>query len=169
MIDMFFYLSNTVFFYIECEYLVMYSSFGILKIRKQSLIHLLVFKNSITSYVINYNITYFLNTVYGSIINGYTSRFKLIGVGYRQYYSNNIVMYKLRYNHLVYNVVPLNIITYKKHKKKKFFSLFSLDSNKLNNIVHLWMTYRVPNVYTKKGFFKKGKTVIFKKIVKKLL
>lgn len=82
-------------------------------------------------------IIFFLKYVFLLINNGYFNKFKIVGVGYRQFSSDNIVIYKLRYSHLVYNILPFNILTFKKHKRRKFFTLFSLNKNELNRIMHL--------------------------------
>ena len=169
MLNNFFFINSNIFFYIECNFFILYSFLGIIKVKNKDLIRFFWSKNIIyTNYFIN-QISFFLHELFLLINNGYFNKFKIIGVGYRQFYSNNMVIYKLRYSHLIYNILPLDIITFKKKKNKKYFTLFSLNKNRLNKILHLWLLYRVPNVYTKKGFFKKGKKYNFKKMVKKLL
>lgn len=52
-------------------------------------------------------------------LHGHISRFRLVGVGYRQFYNDNLSVYKLRYSHLIYYNMPLNILGFKKNKRKK--------------------------------------------------
>ena len=100
-------------------------------------------------------------------IHGYISRFKLVGVGYRQFYNDNLSVYKLRYSHLVYYSIPLNTLGFKKNKRKKLFSIFGLNRDVVNSTVNLWMSYRVCNVFTLKGFFKHNKYYNSKLFIKK--
>jgi len=169
MLINYFYIFNNIFFYIEYDFFVFYSFLGIIKIKNKDLITFYIKCNTFFSRFINNNIVFFLDFIFVLINQGYFNKFKIVGVGYRQFYSDNIVIYKLRYSHLVYNVLPFNILSFKKHKRRKYFTLFSLNKNELNRIMHVWLGYRIKNVYTKKGFFKKDKHVYFKEIIKKLL
>ena len=169
MLNKYFYILNNIFFYIEYDFLILYSYLGIIKIKNKDLINYFIRFNTLFSRVVNNHILYFLRFIFLLINQGYFNKFKIIGVGYRQFYSNNMVIYKLRYSHLIYNILPFDILTFKKHKRRKYFTLFSLNKNKLNKVMHIWLTYRIKNVYTKKGFFKKNKKVFFKEIVKKIL
>lgn len=169
MLTNYFCILNNIFFYIEYSFFIFYSFLGIIKIKNKDLIFFFIKLNTLFSRKINNNIIFFLKFIFLLINQGYTNKFKVIGVGYRQFYSDNIVVYKLRYNHLIYKILPFNILTFKKHKRRKYFTLFSLNKNELNKIMHIWLTYRIKNIYTKKGFFKKNKQVFFKEIIKKLL
>jgi len=169
MLRNFFNLNTNLIFYIEGNYLILCGFLGIIKIKKKLLLNFFIKKNLLFSYYFYRSITLFLNNIVVLINYGYSNKFKIIGVGYRQFYDNNLVVYKLRYSHLIYNILPLNILSFKKHKKKKFYTLFGLNKNDINKMLHIWLSYRVPNVYTKKGFFKQNKIINFKKITKKLL
>lgn len=169
MLKNYFYITSNLFFYLECDNIIIFSNLGIIKIKNNSLIDFFIIKYSLYSYWFNNSISFFFRHLFLLTSYGYTNTFKIVGVGYRQFYSNNIVIYKLRYSHLIYKVLPLDILTFKKKKKKTYFTLFSLNKNKLNNILHIWLSYRIANVYTKKGFFKKNHTINFKEIIKKLL
>ena len=118
---------------------------------------------------VNHTLSSLLSELFLLIYLGYYNKFKIIGVGYRQFYDNNIVVYKLRYSHLIYNVLDLSLLVTKKLKKKKYFTVYSLDKSRLNRLINVWLNYRVPNVYTKKGFIKRGSTVRFKKVTKKIM
>ena len=169
MLKYFIYIINTYFFYIEFDMLILYSSIGIIKIRNKLLKYFFIKKNIFFSLFTHYNILSFVKLVFHTISYGYTSRFTLVGIGYRQFYSNSIIVYKLWYNHLIFKTLPLDLITFKKNKKRKYFSVFSLNKNKLNRIINIWSSYRIMNVYTKKGFFKKSNVYYYKPIIKKLI
>lgn len=169
MLKHFFYLSNIIFFYIEFDFFILYSFLGIIKIKNESLTSFLSRYNSIYSWSLKDEIVFFLKSIFLLINFGYYNKFKLIGIGYRQFYSNNIVIYKLRYSHLVYKILPFDILTFKKKKKRKYFWLYSLNKNNLNRILHLWLSYRIMNVYTKKGFYKKNQKYYYKTVIKKLI
>lgn len=66
-------------------------------------------------------------------------------------------------------MLPLDILTTRKNKKKKYFTLFSLNKNKLNKVLHIRLSYRIMNIYTKKGFFKKNNKYYYKPVIKKLV
>jgi len=137
MLKYFIYPINITFFYIEFDFIIVYSHYGIIKI-KNDVFYALFFKNNILySLFINKNIVFFIKNLFILINSGYTSKFTLVGIGYRQFYSNNIVIFKLWYNHLVHKILPLDLLTIKKNKKKKYFTLFSLNKNKLNKVLHI--------------------------------
>ena len=169
MLKQFFFLSNIIFFYIEFDFFIFYSTLGIIKIKNKNLTHYLLKANTLLTLANNTTLVFFMNIIDKLINFGYVNKFKLVGVGYRQFYSNNIIVFKLWYSHLVYKILPLNILTFKKNKKKPFFCLYSLDKNNLNRVLHLWLSYRIRNTYTKKGFLKKNKEYYTKPIIKKLI
>ena len=149
--------------------IILYSHLGIIKIRNKLLKSFFIKKNTFFSLFTHYNIISFVKLIFHTINFGYTNRFTLVGIGYRQFYSNSVVVYKLWYNHLIFKTLPLDIITFKKNKKRKYFSIFSLNKNKVNKIINVWSSYRIMNVYTKKGFFKKNNAYYYKPIIKKLI
>lgn len=169
MLKNYFNTASNILVYIECNFCIAYSTLGIIRIRSNNLTQLYYKKYTVTSLNVNHTVTFLLRELFILISLGYTNKFKLVGVGYRQFYENNIVVYKLRYSHLIYNVLDFSVLTTKKLKKKKFFTIFSLNKNKLNRLLNIWLLYRVPNVYTKKGIIKKGSTFNFKKMIKKIL
>jgi len=137
MLKNYIFLNTYVFFYIECDILILYSPLGIIKIKKKEFSFCYVKKHNFMSYFFNNNLSFFIRNIFLLITHGYFNKFKIIGVGYRQFYSNNIVVYKLRYSHLIYNILPLNLLLFKKNKKRKYFSLYGLDKDKVNNIINI--------------------------------
>lgn len=95
MLKYFIYLINTYFFYIEFDTLILYSRIGIIKIRNKLLKFFFIKKNFFFSLFTHYNIISFVKLVFHTISYGYTSRFTLVGIGYRQFYSNSLIVYKL--------------------------------------------------------------------------
>lgn len=169
MLKYFIYPINISFFYIEFDFLILYSHYGVIKIKNDMLTTFFCKNNLLYSLFINKNIVFFIKNIFILINSGCMNKFTLVGIGYRQFYSNNIVIYKLWYNHLVYKILPLDLLTIKKSKKRKYFTLFSLNKNKLNKVLHIWLSYRIMNIYTKKGFFKKNKKYYYKPVIKKLV
>lgn len=169
MLRNFINICNNVFCYLECNYSIVYSTLGIIRIKSQHLSDLFINKLTFCSIKVNITLTLLLREIFLLISLGYFSKFKIVGVGYRQFYEDNVVVYKLRYSHLIFNILDLDVLVAKKHKKKKYFTIFSLNKFKLNRILNIWLLYRVPNVYTKKGFLKKGVTINFKKMMKKII
>jgi len=169
MLKNYFNTASNILVYIECNFCIAYSSLGIIRLKSNHLSNLYYTRNTVTSLTVNNTVSFILRELFILISLGYTNKFKLVGVGYRQFYENNIVVYKLRYSHLIYNVLDFAVLTTKKLKKKKFFTVFSLNKNKLNRLFNIWLLYRVPNVYTKKGIIKKGSSLNFKKMMKKIL
>lgn len=137
MLKKYFYISNLFFFYIEFDFYILFSFLGIIKIKNSSIVSFFLKKNTLFFFSINDSVIFFIKSIFLLIDYGYFNKFTLVGIGYRQYYSNNIVIYKLWYNHLVYKILPFDIITFKKNKKRKYFTLFSLNKNKLNKIFHI--------------------------------
>lgn len=136
MLKNYFFITSHIFFYIECNFFILYSFLGIIKVKNVNLPVFFIEKHTLYSNNFNITFAFFLRELFNVINNGYFNKFKIIGVGNRQFYSTNIVIYKLRYSHLIYNLLPLDLLTFKKHKKKKYFTLFGLDKNKVNKVLH---------------------------------
>lgn len=130
-------IKSYVFFYLECDFFIFVSHLGIVKVRNIKLMNLYIERSIIKSFVISYQVSRLLSYIFLLISKGYKNQFKLIGVGYRQFYSNNMVVYKLRYSHLIYNILPIDILSFKKNKKKKFFSLYGLNKERINTMINL--------------------------------
>lgn len=156
-------------FYKEYNFVITYSLLGSIKIKDSFFSNFYIKLNILFSRNIISSFKSFLNRLFKTINIGSVNKFSLTGVGYRKFYSDNIVVYKLRYSHLIYKILPLNVLDFKKHKRRKFFSLFSLNQDLLNKVTYRWLSYRITNIYTKKGFLKKDKKMLFKERFKKLL
>lgn len=137
MLEKYFSIVNNIYVYIEYNFVILYSFLGILKVKNNDFIRVFIKKNIMFSIRMNPSMVFFIRNIFLLISYGYFKKFKLVGIGYRQFYSNNIIVYKLRYSHLIHNILPLNILTFKKHKRRKFFTLFGLNKNELNKIIHI--------------------------------
>lgn len=161
----YFFSKNNFFFYKECNIFLFYTSLGIIKIKKNRLINLFIRKN----FYHLYNLYFFKFQLFNNLIKwinfGYFNKLRIVGIGYRRFYDNNAIVYKLRYNHLIYKVIPFDIVTFKTRKRRKFIPFFSFNEPVNNKIFHIFLLYRISNVYTKKGFFKMNKRVNFKKVI----
>ena len=170
MLSTYISLVGNFFFYIENNYIILCSKLGIWKVQNTFFKNLFIYEqNNLVSSYFDRSLMLYLKDLFLIINFGYFSKFKIIGVGYKQFYIDNIVIYKLRYSHLIYKILPFQLLSFKKTKKKKFYTVFGINKNNVNSIVDMWTTYRISNVYTKKGFFKKNKKVYFKTVVKKRL
>lgn len=95
MLKYFIYPINISFFYIEFDFLILYSHYGVIKIKNDMLTTFFCKNNLLYSLFINKNIVFFIKNIFILINSGCMNKFTLVGIGYRQFYSNNIVIYKL--------------------------------------------------------------------------
>jgi len=159
------------FYYLECTALLVYDKYGILKMQNNNFLNCLTLNYNIYSFI-NLNIVeslnYLLSYMFRIASIGYRLKYELIGMGYRQYYRNQCIVFQLWYNHMIYKTVPFYIVTFKKKKKRKFNTLFGFNKIKINTLLHFWLSYRIKNIYTGKGMSMKGRKYLRKKMVKKL-
>jgi ribosomal protein L6P/L9E len=99
-----------------------------------------------------------LSKSFANIQNGLTKGFYaellLRGVGFKCYFLNsNKILFNLGYSHFILYEVPLEIIIY--IKKGKLF-LYSLNKEKLGDVVRMFKNFRVPDVYKAKGIVEVG-------------
>jgi len=141
MLSHYYNLSGSYCCYLESNFFILFSKLGILKIKNHLFFNFYYFTNqevnSLISSYYNRSFSLYLKDLFLIINYGYFNKFKLIGVGYKQFYINNVVVYKLRYSHLIYKVLPFNLISFKKHKKKKFYTIFGLNKTHVNSIIDL--------------------------------
>lgn len=122
-----------------------------------------------TSNLSSTNISVVLNTfsTFRSLISSITFRlfsfvktiFKLNGIGYRIFFSNNFYFFKLGYSHLILNY--LELFSFFARRKLKFLIIHGLFSpvHSLYQVLH----YRKINVYTGKGIMTLNNSKLFKK------
>jgi ribosomal protein L6P/L9E len=97
-----------------------------------------------------------------SILIGFRGKFKIVGRGYKLHKKNNSLIFKLGYSHLIFKNLNLSLFLKKKDKKKLFFTLISLNSYLITSYINIFKSYRLPNIYKKKGIFNNTKKVNFK-------
>lgn len=140
---------------IKCAFFSTYSQFLLIY---KSFYYYFINNNNFSIGSIIYNIRLFiLNSIFGSI-----GRFRLIGRGYKSYPFYNNFLFKLGYSHLVYYTMPLNVSALRKDKKHYFFRIISTDNVIIFNNLFTIKNFRIPNVYSKKGFFPLGEEISFK-------
>lgn len=170
------------FIYIENNSIVFFSKKGIFKFKSINLCYFffynfkyfilnshLIFnlsKQSILKYV---NL---IKSMFNNIINainfGYTNYLLFRGIGYKIYNWYNFVFFKLGYSHYFYYIIPLEItISFK--KKKKIIKFYLLQNWYFSYVINKINKFRLYNLYTKKGIFKKLQYLFFKEGKKKQL
>lgn len=98
-----------------------------------------------------------------SILFGLSLKYKVIGLGHRGYYSNNLYLFKIGYSHLVFSFLNLSVKAKKKKKKKLFHKLYSINNNILSNTFFHLQNLRVPDIYSSNGIFNRTDYYLFKK------
>jgi ribosomal protein L6P/L9E len=104
----------------------------------------------------------FLSLFLVSILSGFRAKFKIHGRGYKLHKKNNNLIFKLGYSHLIFKTLDFSILLKKKEKRKIFYTLISLNHQLLTNTVSTFRSFRVPNIYTKKGILNNTRKMIFK-------
>lgn len=154
----------STYYYVEFEYLIIYSLLGIIKIKNNLLSYAVSIDNIMYHFMINESFSRMLNSFSKLIWHGHIKKYRIRGVGYRQlHYYGDLLKFKLRYTNVLFVFLPLIILTYYKHKRRRFHSLFGLNKQFIENYVDFMVSFRRSNIYTKKGFFRKNKIIQFKK------
>jgi ribosomal protein L6P/L9E len=128
--------------------LILNSNLGI-KLNKKYTINKILFQNFISLFIV-------------SVLNGFRGKFKIVGRGYKLHKKNNNLVFKLGYSHLIFKTLDLSVFLKKKEKKKLFFTLISLNYYLITNYINNFRSYRIPNIYKRKGIFNNTKKVLFK-------
>jgi hypothetical protein len=176
---LYFFFFNYVFIYIERNNIVCLSKLGSFKcsfdlkfflynsnslfIFKSFLMNTLLLRNNLkinTKNRISFQL--FLSLFLVSILSGFRAKFKIHGRGYKLHKKNNNLIFKLGYSHLIFKTLDFSILLKKKEKRKIFYTLISLNHQLLTNTVSTFRSFRVPNIYTKKGILNNTRKMIFK-------
>jgi len=164
------------FFYVERINIVCLSNLGTFKIKYNSnfffynnnnIMLFKIFLLNLNKKLFNYNnsrilLQYFLSKYFISIFTGFRGKFKINGRGYKLYKKNNNLIFKLGYSHLIFKTLDFCIYLKKKEKKKIFYTLISLYYNKLYNVINIFVKYKLPNIYSKRGIFNNTTKILFK-------
>jgi ribosomal protein L6P/L9E len=143
-LNIFFYLYN----YNSIFYLKYFLLNSITQNKKNSL-NKILFQKFISLFII-------------SLFIGFRGKFKIVGRGYKLHKKNNGLIFKLGYSHLIFKNLDFSLYLKKKEKKKLFFTLISLNSYLLSHYINIFKSYRLPNIYKRKGIFNNTKKVNFK-------
>lgn len=175
----FFYFFKYFFLYVEKTNLVCLSKLGSFKCKFNFFFisyfynNLLLFKSLMLNnnfgnkankkYTINKILFQsFISLFIVSVLNGFRGKFKIVGRGYKLHKKNNNLVFKLGYSHLIFKTLDLSIFLKKKEKKKLFFTLISLNHYLISSYINSFRSYRIPNIYKRKGIFNNTKKVLFK-------
>jgi ribosomal protein L6P/L9E len=173
---LYFFLFKFFFIYIERNNFLSIGKLGSFKLKLKinfyiysmnSILYLKYFL--LNSYILNKNknldkilFQKFISLFLISIFIGFRGKFKIVGRGYKLHKKNNSLIFKLGYSHLIFKNLNLSLFLKKKDKKKLFFTLISLNSYLISNYINVFRSYRLPNIYKKKGIFNNTKKVNFK-------
>ncbi|MNK96723.1 50S ribosomal protein L6 [compost metagenome] len=176
---LYFFLYNYVYIYIERGNIICVSKLGSFKCKfnlyfflynsnslfifKFFLINSLIIFNDLKQYTKNkINFQLFISLFLVSIFSGFRAKFKIHGRGYKLHKKNNNLVFKLGYSHLIFKTLDFALFLKKKEKKKVFYTLISLNHQLLTNTISTFRSFRIPNIYTKKGILNNTKKIIFK-------
>lgn len=104
---------------------------------------------------------YHINVLSYLIKYGTVEYLYLKGIGYKVYDSMNCIFLKLGYSHYIYYFLPMEFsLSVKKKRRLLKFNYF----NKwyMNNIIYKIQNFRISNIYTKKGIFRRNQLIIYK-------
>jgi large subunit ribosomal protein L6 len=88
------------------------------------------------------------------LVKGFYAELILRGIGFKVYFLNgNKLLFSLGYSHFILYDMPVDVIVY--IKKGKLF-LYSLDKEKLGNVVKIFKNFRIPDAYKAKGIVEFG-------------
>jgi large subunit ribosomal protein L6 len=113
---------------------------------------------NIEFYIDKFIIRYVIRCIYF----GNSIRFRIMGRGYKIYSQVNHMLLKLGYSHIINYTLPISYEIHKKDKNNSFYKITGLNRFQLNNILAVIKSFRIPNVYSKKGIFKKDEVVKYK-------
>lgn len=166
--------------YIEDSYYVTIGINGIFKCKSKdsiigvnnSLSFTLKLNNLISSNNTDINyIKSFTTLLYNMVYNsqfGLVDYLYLKGIGFKVLSSSNILFFKLNYSHYIYYVLPLEMkVKVKKKNKLLKFSFFQEHSSR--NVLNKLSKFRLTNIYTQKGIFKRNQEIYKKEGKKKQL
>lgn len=105
-----------------------------------------------------------MNMIYNSQF-GIVDYLYLKGIGFKVLHHHNVLFFKLNYSHYIYYVLPLEMKVDIK-KKNKLLKFYFFQNRLANHVINKIHKFRVTNIYTQKGIFKKSQ-LIFKKEGKK--
>lgn len=88
--------------------------------------------------------------------------FRISGRGYKLFSELNHILFKLGYSHVINFTLPIQYEIQKKEKHQFFYKINGIGIGNIGNILSQLKYLRIPNIYSKKGIFKKNELCIFK-------
>lgn len=167
------------FLYIEDTFHLSLGSNGAFKLKSLASIVTLNYKLSLSvnlcylqfSTTVNNNkyLQSFITTLNNMINNsqfGVVDYLYLKGIGFKVFQTSNVLFFKLNYSHYIYYVLPLEMKVSVK-KKNKLLKFQYYQDRLARNIINKIHKFRITNIYTQKGIFKKSQLVLKKEGKKK--
>lgn len=165
--------NNYIFYYNEINKFLLGSN---LLYIKWKIAHSILYRNKLTSILLIYNkfshfshsrfsIIYLINMFKNKlnlIYFGSSARFRINGRGYRLFSQLNHILFKLGYSHVINYTLPFQYEIQKKEKHQSFYKINGIGLQNVGNILAQLKYLRLPNVYSKKGIFRKNDIILFK-------
>lgn len=154
--------------YVESKYLLVTGCLGIRKLKYTA--DFFIYTDNNFLYFLNSSYRWYdfsskllfsyLSILLHSTSFGFYSKYRIKGLGHRIYIKRNNFLFKIGYSHLVYKVLPLNIVNNpKRFKKEYYFAIRGIDNCSVYNAVYTIQSYRIPNCYCFNGIFVHGTQV----------
>lgn len=90
---------------------------------------------------------------------GFLSEISLVGLGYRLFYENDVLLLKMGFGHYIKVDRPKDIHMFGHDKR---LVIFGINKRNLNNFLRTLLSYQKINNYKSKGLFIKGVTIKLK-------
>lgn len=87
---------------------------------------------------------------------GWSTRLRFVGIGYKVYFFQNLLVLKLGYSHYVIYLLPYELSIIFLGRKRRSFMLSCSDQEILSLVSRYIACLRIPNVYTGKGIRLRG-------------
>jgi len=139
---------------------------GCLSIQNMSIINNMYVSNCIPFYnwfgyrLHAHKYMFFLKTlllqIFFSVTRGWIKRLRLVGIGYKLYNINNVLLFKIGYNKFIIFLLPLDLRVIITGRKKRGFTVIGINKLLLFLISKLLLQLRIPNIYTGKGIRLRG-------------
>lgn len=87
---------------------------------------------------------------------GWSVRLRFVGIGYKVYFFQNLLVLKLGYSHYVIYLLPYELSVIFLGRKRRSIMLSCSDQEALSLVSKHILCLRIPNVYTGKGIRLRG-------------
>lgn len=118
--------------------------------------YLQINKGSILLSKVFFFLKYLFLQIVLSIYSGWSKKLRLIGIGYKIYYSKNLIILKIGYSNYIICLLPYELRILITGRKKRSYTLFGINKLLFGIILKFILCLRIPNVYTGKGIRLRG-------------